>query len=1106
MNNEFNILLEKLKGFKRKYYTNLILKGLIISFSIILVMYLFAIAYEYFAWNNSVIRTVIFYLFNVSAIVVLFYYIIIPLSKLARIGKTLTNDQAAKIIGKHFPDVNDKLLNTLQLEQLKSENNLKADLLIAGVDQKAAALSPIPFKRAIDLKKNKRFLKYIIPPLLIIIISLIVFPAFITEPSTRILKYNEVYTKPLPYTINLLNNDFEVLQKENYTVKLKVEGEIIPSDIRIDDGYYMYRMANEGKGIYYYTFKDVSNDIYFKIVTDDYKSELVHLRVIPKPIIFSFNVILDYPDYLRKKNDLIENSGDLVIPEGTEIEWQIFAKDATKVIFKNAEREVKLTEAEDNIFMYKQKSFQNFWYSLFAENQFVKNNDSLSYTVQVIKDEFPGIDVNAIQDEKAYGFVYFNGTLNDDHGYHSFKFWYREDEQVDAKWKSISLNVDRDLPKQFFSYTLQSEQLGLTPGMGISYYFEVRDNDALNGFKRTKTVIQKYHLEGLEEIEEKLKSTSDKIKEKIKKLLSELENINKRMEERQIELFDKKELSWQDKKQLSDLLNKQKDIEKQLSELKELNDELESFEDILSKENSEQLQEKIEQLDQMMDELAMKDVEQMQKELEKIDKDKLNEMLNDLETQNHNLKTDLEQNLELYKQLEFEKKVQETINKLKDLAEEQDKLADDTKEKNLDVDQAKEQQENINDQFQDIENDLSESEKLNNELEDPFDFSPDQQEMDQINQDLNNASEKLQQGKQKKASESQKSAGEKMNNMADGLSLMMQSAMESRLGEDVEKIKNILDNLIDLSFSQEELIDLVKLTNQNDPVYVENLSELQILKDGYLSLHDSLIALSKRQIAVQQFIVKESDKINLHINKALLYLQDRKVGQALNDQQYSMTSMNNLALMLSESLDQMQAGMKMSGKNAGKQCPNPGEGESDGLKQIIQMQKGLNKGMQEGKMQQGLQGEQGLNQQSEQLARMAAMQGEIRKKLNEYLDRAENQKGSNGDLSKLIDEMKKAEEEIVNRKITKETLERQKQIEVRLLKSERAKLEREKKETRRSQEGINRKKENSGLEFNPKNEKNSKEDFLQTIPIEMTPYFNDLLKRYLYKIETKNGS
>lgn len=259
-------------------------------------------------------------------------------------------------------------------------------------------------------------------------------------------------------------------------------------------------------------------------------------------------------------------------------------------------------------------------------------------------------------------------------------------------------------------------------------------------------------------------------------------------------------------------------------------------------------------------------------------------------------------------------------------------------------------------------------------------------------------------------------------------------------------------------------------------------------------------------MAVQQFIVKESDKINLYINRALLYLQDRKVGQALNDQQYSMTSMNNLALMLSESLDQMQAGMKASGENAGKSCPNPGEGKPGNLEDIIQMQQGLNKGMTEGKQNKGLEGEQGLNQQSEQLARMAAMQSEIRKQLREYLDKLENQQGGNGDLSKLMDEMKKAEEDIVNRKITKETLERQKQIEVRLLKSEKAKLEREKKETRKSEEGINRKKENSGLEFDPKNEKKNKEDFLQTIPIEMTPYFNDLLKRYLYKIETKNGS
>ena len=56
-----------------------------------------------------------------------------------------------------------------------------------------------------------------------------------------------------------------------------------------------------------------------------------------------------------------------------------------------------------------------------------------------------------------------------------------------------------------------------------------------------------------------------------------------------------------------------------------------------------------------------------------------------------------------------------------------------------------------------------------------------------------------------------------MKEMADGLSIMMQSAMEARMGEDIEQIKNMLDNLLDLSFNQEQLITNLKIITKNDP-------------------------------------------------------------------------------------------------------------------------------------------------------------------------------------------------------------------------------------------------------------------------------------------------
>lgn len=71
-----------------------------------------------------------------TAFWILYKWILIPLLNLNRIGKILTYDDAAKIIGQHFTDINDKLLNTLQLFESLDKNDQNKELLLASIDQK----------------------------------------------------------------------------------------------------------------------------------------------------------------------------------------------------------------------------------------------------------------------------------------------------------------------------------------------------------------------------------------------------------------------------------------------------------------------------------------------------------------------------------------------------------------------------------------------------------------------------------------------------------------------------------------------------------------------------------------------------------------------------------------------------------------------------------------------------------------------------------------------------------------------------------------------------------------------------------------------------------
>lgn len=1087
------------------------LKGAIYSVSAILALFLFIDLVEYFAWSSPLIRTAIFYSFICITLFLLVFYIFIPAIKLFKIGKVLTPEEAARLIGEHFPEVKDKLLNTLQLKKTIDSHQDKEQfaLLLASIEQKSAALKPVPFRNAVDMKKNIRHLRYFLPPLLVLIIILLISPAFVTEPSERLINHRVFFEKPLPYTLEITNEKLEVLQHDDFILKVKAKGEEIPASIYLDDGYFQYKMVETGPGEYEHLFSGIDDDSYFQIETEEYKSQQYHLVVLPKPVIFSFEIELDYPAYLNVQNENIVNSGDLVVPEGTNIIWKIYTRDADKVLFKKENDFQYLNPGKENVFTYAEKAKSSFFYSLSASNELVHYSDSLAFSVQVIPDEYPAVAVNETSSEMFYGLTYINGLISDDHGFYSFDFYFRK-ENKDEDWQKEAILIDKNAEKQFFTYSFNNSQYNLLPGEALEYYFEVRDNDAVNGYKRTKSASYFLRLPSENEIKENVNETSSQLKDKMDKALKELSELNKQLEETQLSLFQKSELNWMEKAQIQELFSQQLELQKSIEQLNEYKDQLNQMNEMIEKNTDPELQNKLEQLQDLFKKMENKDLEkqleELKKSMENLDKDKISQMLEEMKKGNEQLSDQLGQNLELYKQFEFEQKMQEMIDDLQKLAEQQKELGNKTENKETAKEESLKEQEDIKESFSEIEKDMKEAEKMNEALEEPYEMKMDTTGAAEINQEMDDATESLQKGKETNAGQKQKSAGQKMQEMADSMNSMMQSAMQSRMGEDAEQTKKLLDNIMDLSFAQESLMDKLAETSVNDPINKQLAVDQKSMQDDFVIINDSLAALSKRQVFIQPFILKESASVENYMQRALVSMQDMKKGSAQAEQQYSITSLNNLALMLEESLEQMQQSMNSSGKMAGnKQCPNPGNSPGK-MKQMMQMQQQLNQGMNNKSKEKGLQGSGGLNGQSEELARMAAMQSEIRKMLQQYLEEIESAGGNGDALNKLMEEMKKSEDDIVNRKITQQTLERQKDIEVRLLKSDQAQQEREKENRRESTEGKNKIRSNQNPDLEYKVLTDGEQEILISSPVVMSRFYKELYHKYLYKIEKENGA
>ena len=166
-------------------------------------------------------------------------FILFPIFKLFKLQKGINYDDASKIIGNHFNEVGDKLTNFLQL----SQDTNKSELLLASIDQKANSLQPIPFGNAVNFSKNKKYLPLAIIPILFVLFFMISGKSDILSQSfNRVVHYKEQFLPPAPFEFQVLNKNLQTEQNQDFLLKVKTVGKVVPETAMIfigDESYFM---------------------------------------------------------------------------------------------------------------------------------------------------------------------------------------------------------------------------------------------------------------------------------------------------------------------------------------------------------------------------------------------------------------------------------------------------------------------------------------------------------------------------------------------------------------------------------------------------------------------------------------------------------------------------------------------------------------------------------------------------------------------------------------------------------------------------------------------------------------------------------------------------
>ncbi len=1119
MSNSYQLLISRLDAFIRKYYKNQLVKGAIYAFTLALAFFLIVTSIEYFGHFSTTLRAVLFYLFIGGIIFILAKFIFSPLLHLYRIGKTISHEQAADIIGKHFTNVQDKLLNVLQLKKLSDENGNDNNnaLLVAGIDQKIDELKPVPFVSAIDLSENKKYLRYAVIPLFAFIIILFSAPSLLKESTKRLIEHGTYFEKPAPFSFEILNKELKTVQQQDFQLDVRIKGNEIPAEVYIEIDGNEYKLDKENISLFHYLFRNIQRTESFRLFADGFYSQEFTLEALPNPILTNFNISLEYPPYIHKQNETIQNTGDLLIPAGTKVNWIFTTQNTETIHMAFHDSVVVLAPSGENKFSFSKRFNKNDSYSVTTGNHFLNSRDSIRYAVSVIPDIYPSISIEQDRDSLSAKRTFFKGVVKDDYGFTKLSFNYRflkSNDSIQSKKDrefSENLPVSKSMNTDPFFYSWDLNSINISAGDEVEYYFEVWDNDGISGPKSARSQSLVFKAPSLKEIAEDNEKKNLDIKSDLKESISQVKQMQKDLNDLSKKLLEKKEMSWEDKKKAEDLLKKQNELEKKLEDIKKQNEQKNRQQEEYKKVNEDILQ-KQEQLQTLMDKLQSPELkkllEQLQQLMQNVDKDKLQDQLSEMKLDNKDLQKELERTIELFKQLEFEQKLQDNIDKLKDLSKKQDDLAKKSEDKNNDSQDLKQQQDELNKDFDEFRKDMDDLAKKNDELEDKKDLENTDQQEEEIQNDMKNSSDQLQQNKSNKASKSQKNASGKMEQLAQKMEQMKQEMEKEENEEDMDALRALLENLLRLSFDQEQVMQQLKTIDVNNPQYLKLSQQQRKLKDDAKMIEDSLFALSKRVVQIEAKVNQEISLINQNMDNALDNLEDRLVPQSRSRQQLVMTSVNNLTLMLSEALQQMMQKQAESDASCNKPGSKPGKKKSTSLSQLRKMQEQLNKNMQKAKegMKQGQNKKGKLDKSgqsmSEQLAKMAAEQEFIRNELRK-INQEENKDGKNslGNLEDIARQMEETEKDIVNRIISEQTLKRQQDITTRLLESEKAERERDQEEQRKSEESKNAYQRNPDGFEEYKRLKLKEMELLRTVPPSFNSYYKQKVNDYFQSID-----
>jgi len=1120
--NALNEINQRLDATIRRYYGWRMVRGFLVWVAVLVLPWMLLAAGAFYTWMGSGLRLWLLLGYVLVNLLVLVWGVLLPfLRRQGRLPR-MSRREAALRIGAHYPQIQDKLLNMVDL-QAEVNHGGSRDLIEASLEQRHGWVRSLAFSAIVPWSKLKPYAWVVVPMAALWMFLWFWAPQVMSVGTGRILRYNDGYSLPAPFEFDWDQTPLRVEAGSEWDVQLEITGREIPQEALVHWGQQTYKMRRLAPGRFAFKVPNVRRSGSFWFSASGFSSSEEQLTVYHNPTLLQLALWIEYPPHTGKAAERLLNSGDVQVPRGTALRFVVDSKHTSGFGLLTSETtNPRLAVSEKGAPSGLRHSlrwvpFQSGPYNLLLFSDQGQKADTLAFGVDLVDDAPPGLEVDIQQPEDPQEPPWVRGRAWDDYGLRGLRwvFWIKRagQKEFDPQELFLPFPWEGGLAEKRFESAIDPLKMGLRPGDGLRYGLEVEDNDQPSGYKRTRSALFEWRLSSDREKTQALEALSRETATGFQKADKDMQEAQQQTRKLSDRLKQQKEWGFEDRKDLEKLRNEQRQA---IEEVEEIQKKLELQQQKSSAETPTQILEKQEKIKEMADRLLNEEMKEMLRSIEKMLRDEaskpeIQKQLEKLEKDQSRVSKELDRMLQFFKELEVEDRIEKAMKKLQDLARQQEDLAQKTKRPDEDLNQVAEEQEKLRQETQDLLKDWEKTKEKNQELERPKDLDGLEDQGEEVTKDQEEAENqaKNQQNRSKSAQKQQKAASG-MRQMSNRMQEQLAQQEMEELEEDLKAMRRLLGRVLKFSFDQESVMDRLKDQTSYSQVFVQLSREQFGLREQLDPLKDSLEALSRRVWQIQAPVQKEIKELEEQYKATLDRMTQRDINGAKGRQQYTMTAANNLANLLSELLQQAteQKASKMPGN---QQCKKPKPGGS-GMSRLRSMQKKLSNQMQEqqGKSKGPGQGEsragnkpsrgEGGKEFAQMVAQQEAIRREMEKILKELNKEGGNQPGRQA-IEEAVKQMEQAEKELVNKKLSSESLQRQQQILSRMLEAEKAEQEREMEQSRSSESAKQQGQEKSGASMESNQRLNApKQGVYKPAAPDLNAYYRERNLRYQSKL------